>query len=85
MTDSKTSPNNSDATDYTWQTKKSHVIKGGRLPDDRDVCYIEELAELLTTDEAISLATDLLRWAQFIAEGNEAETPVQQKFARQAD
>lgn len=66
---SKTNPDNPGATDYTWSAKDYGHIKAGQLSDGRDVCYIEDLQTLLEPDEAIGLATDLLRWAQFMQEG----------------
>jgi len=65
---SKTNPTDPAATDYTWLTKDYATTKAGRLSDGRDVCYIEDLQTFLEPDEAISLGTDLLRWAQFIKE-----------------
>lgn len=69
---SKTNPDSAGAIDYTWLTKHYGTIKAGQLSDGRDVCYIEDLQTLLEPEEAIGLATDLLRWAQFMQEGADA-------------
>ena len=65
---SKVNPSDPAATDYTWQTKHYGTIKAGKLSDGRDACYLEDLQLFLEPAEAIGLATDLLRWAQFMDE-----------------
>ena len=89
MTQSKTNPDSKEVVDYTWLTRDSYTIKAGQLPDGQDVCYIQDLAQVLTEHEATMLATDLLRWAQFIAEGEDAtikdEAELMSLIRRQAD
>jgi len=72
MTQSKVNPDNPDANDYTWQCRAYGAVRAGLTPESKDVCYLEDLADYFTPDDAIQLASDLLGWATFIKEANES-------------
>jgi len=68
MTQSKVNPDNPDANDYTWQNGPYGAVRAGLTPEDKDVCYLEDLADYMNPDQAVQLASHLLGWATFIRE-----------------
>lgn len=65
---SRVNPDDPNARDYSWAATPFYTLRAGRLPDAKEVCYLENAAEMFTPDEAIKLASDLLGWAMFVQE-----------------